>query len=79
VGELFKKSSSVGGGSRSGAHDTGHFGRNLVVDKTKAKQVLNVHSNPLLSCSSYVLTSVYEEGFVLSWNWVLLGQTEMQE
>jgi hypothetical protein len=32
-----------------------------------------------LSCSSYVLTSVCEEGFVLSWNWVLLGQTEMQE
>ncbi len=24
-----------------------------------------MHSNPLLSCSSYVLTSVCEEGFVL--------------
>ncbi len=29
----------VGGGSRSAAHDRGHFGRNLGVDKTKAKQV----------------------------------------
>lgn len=45
----------------------------------KDKTGTDLHSNQLLSCSSYVLTSVCEEGFVLSWNWVLLGQTEMQE
>lgn len=45
----------------------------------KGKTGTDVHSNPLVSCSSYVLTSVCEEGFVLCWNWVLLGQAEMQE
>jgi hypothetical protein len=39
----------------------------------EGKTGTNVHSNPLLSLSSYVLTSVCEEGYVLSWN------TEMQE
>ncbi len=39
VGELLNFFWWVGGGSRSAAHDRGHFGRNLGVDKTKAKQV----------------------------------------